>query len=98
MINDLLQFNSPAVSAEFENGVITIKREGKGDTFEFAYAPLVKQGWAPVTGTSLNGQVTLWWDWRGGDDLASFVDRFGRYSPVSGLSATIEEMAFLYLS
>ena len=93
---DILTFESPAIHAEFDSGIITITREGKGDHFSFQYGPLVRHGWSPVVGTSLNGAVQLWWKWS--DDLAESVDHRGRRSGVKSLAETVEEMAFLYLS
>lgn len=93
---------SPAITVEFIPGAVEgryrVTREGKGDHLEFSRTQLVRHGWAPVTGSSLQGPVTLWWDWRGGDDLAMFEDRRGRRSELASLSATVEELAFLYLS
>jgi hypothetical protein len=87
---------SPAITVTFRDGVYHVTREGKGDTLRFQRTPLIRHGWTPVTGTSLNGQVTLWWDWS--NDLAWFEDRLGRTSALAGISETVEEMAFMYLS
>lgn len=97
-MSDTLTFDSPAITATFTytDCRYTITREGKGDHFSFSYPQLIKYGWAPLTGTSLNGQVTLWWDWS--NDLAWSVDRLGRTTELKGLSATVEDLAFLYLS
>jgi hypothetical protein len=92
-----IQFKSPALTATFENGVYKITREGKGDFLQFQRSPLIRHHWTPVTGSSLRGPVTLWWDW-GQNDLAWFTDRFGRTSQLGSLSEAVEEMAFLYIS
>lgn len=91
--------SSPAILVEFDSstGRYRITREGKGDYLEFSRSHLVRYGQAPVTGSSVPGPVVLHWSgWT--EDMAAFTDRRGRQSEVAGLSATVEEMAFLYLS
>lgn len=92
-----ITFSSPALHVELTDaGVYHVTREGKGDYLEFTRYQLIRHGWAPVTGSSLRGQVTIWWDRR--EDLAQFIDQRARKSTLDGLSAVVEEMAFLYIS
>lgn len=93
-----ITFTSPALHVELSKaGVYRITREGKGDYLEFSRRQLIRHGWAPVTGSSLRGQVTISWDW-GHNDLAQFTDHRGWRSTLAGISAVVEEMAFLYIS